>query len=127
MPSDLRQSVKDSRVQTISAVVCKERTQEAQVKPWAKHFYSSKAWKNCREYVRQRDHRLCVDCMQYGYFTPAEEVHHIIELTPDNINDPSITLNPDNLVSLCKECHKKRHGGVKRYKVDEFGRVIASS
>ena len=72
-----------------------------------------------------RDTWLCQDCLRKGKYTPAEEVHHILELTPDNINDPEVTLNPDNLVALCRECHKQRHGAhERRYKVDEFGRVI---
>ena len=71
-----------------------------------------------------RDAWLCQDCLKRGRYTPAEEVHHIRELTPDNINDPEVTLNPGNLVSLCRECHKQRHGAhERRYKVDEFGRV----
>lgn len=37
---------------------------------------------------------------------PAEEVHLKKELTPDNINDISVTVNPDNLISLCGDCHK---------------------
>ena len=37
----------------------------------------------------------------------AQEVHHKIELTPNNISDPTIALNPDNLVSLCHDCHTK--------------------
>ncbi len=37
----------------------------------------------------------------------AEEVHHIVELTPDNINDINVSLNPDNLLSLCHDCHTK--------------------
>lgn len=67
---------------------------------------------------------MCQDCLAEGRYTPAEEVHHIIELTPENINSPSIALNPDNLVSLCRECHRARHTGrVSRYEVDELGRV----
>lgn len=94
------------------------------MKEFAKTFYSSGAWKQCREAVKKRDARLCVDCLKAGRYTPADEVHHIIELTPENINNPAISLNMDNLVSLCKECHARRHGGaVKRYEVDEFGRV----
>lgn len=31
-------------------------------------------------------------------------------LTFDNVNDPSIALNLDNLLLLCKECHNKMHG-----------------
>ena len=62
--------------------------------------------------------------MRKGLVVPAVEVHHITELTPDNINDPSVSLNLDNLVSLCRECHRARHTGrVSRYEVDELGRV----
>lgn len=96
------------------------------MKPYAKGFYKSKAWQSVREFVMSRDARLCQDCLKKGKITTAEEVHHIVEITHDNITDPSITLNPDNLVSLCRECHAARHGArPRRYKVDEFGRVIA--
>lgn len=72
----------------------------------------------------KRDSYLCVDCDAKGKLNFAEEVHHIIELTPENINDPEIALNPDNLVSLCRECHRARHGARKwRYLVDEQGHV----
>lgn len=73
----------------------------------------------------KRDAYLCQDCLKRGMYKPAEEVHHITPLTPENINDESITLNMDNLISLCKDCHAKRHNKKddKRYKVDEWGRV----
>lgn len=76
----------------------------------------------------QRDARLCVDCLKKNRITSAEEVHHIVELTQDNINNPAIALNLDNLVCLCRECHQKRHGEQteKRYTVDELGRVSIS-
>ena len=94
------------------------------MKEWAASFYSGREWKHLREEVQRRDHRLCVDCLKKGLIVPAEEVHHIEELTPENINDESVALNPDNLVCLCRECHKIRHGArKKRYKVDELGRV----
>jgi 5-methylcytosine-specific restriction endonuclease McrA len=94
------------------------------MKDFAKSFYKSKAWQAVREAAMKRDARLCVDCLAEGRYTPAEEVHHIEELTPENIHDPSVTLNMSNLVSLCRECHKKRHGArTHRYEVDEFGRV----
>lgn len=97
------------------------------MKPWAQKFYSSGAWKDCRAYIMARDKMLCQDCLKRGRVTPAEEVHHITPLTPDNITDPAVTLNEKNLISLCKECHKKRHGQEpeeKRYKIDEAGRVV---
>ena len=70
---------------------------------------------------------LCQDCLAKGIYTPAQEVHHIIELTPENINDPSIALNPDNLISLCKSCHSIRHERrvIRRYTIDEDGKVTA--
>lgn len=87
-------------------------------------FYSSTAWKNLRDNVRKRDHYLCQDCLKKGIQTPAEEVHHITPITAENVNDPEITLNEKNLISLCRECHRKRHEKRhRRYKVDEFGRV----
>ena len=98
------------------------------MKPWAERFYKSKAWQRVREQAMQRDARLCVDCLKKNRITPAEEVHHIVELTQDNINNPAIALNLDNLVCLCRECHQARHGEQteKRYTVDELGRVSIS-
>ena len=103
-------------------------------KEFTNNFYGRIAWKEVRDAVMKRDAWLCQDCLKKGMYTPAEEVHHIIWLTPENINDPNITLNPNNLISLCKECHHERHNtgerkqnlGEKRnrrYKVDKFGRV----
>lgn len=93
---------------------------------FAEGFYGRIAWKNIRSQAMKRDAYLCVDCMKKGLYTPAEEVHHIIPLTPQNIDDPSVSLNLDNLVSLCRDCHEARHKPNRsdRYKIDEFGRVI---
>ncbi|MEG1704784.1 MAG: HNH endonuclease [Niameybacter sp.] len=71
---------------------------------FAKKFYRSKAWLKCREAVYKRDFGLCVRCGGAG-----EEVHHMEYITPDNINDPSVTLNPNNLITLCKDCHHREH------------------
>ena len=73
-------------------------------RPFAKSFYKSKEWQAVRSYVLKRDMYLCKKCGE-----PAEEVHHIIHLTPDNITDISISLNPENLDSLCKNCHFDEH------------------
>lgn len=78
-------------------------------KDFAKAFYNSTAWQNTRQWVLHRDGMICRECAKRGLVVPAAEVHHIIHLTAENINDKRITLNPDNLVSLCYECHKKEH------------------
>ena len=95
------------------------------MKDYARKFYKSPAWKRMRAYVIKRDGGLCRECWGQGRLTPAAEVHHIIEITPDNIDDPDVALNPENLISLCRECHKARHGiRTGRYTFDELGRVI---
>ena len=92
-------------------------------KEWAKAFYASKAWQDCRRQVLRRDLYTCAYC--YGR---AQEVHHKIELTPSNINDPMIALNPDNLISLCHPCHTKITQGygdvADGYVFDENGNVV---
>ena len=71
-------------------------------KAWAAPFYNSRAWRRCRKAYAESVFLLCEECGQ-----PGEEVHHKIELTPENISDPSITLNWDNLQLLCHSCHDK--------------------
>lgn len=94
-------------------------------KEFAKQFYSSQQWKMTRLLVLRRDLYTCQQCLA----NRASEVHHIIELTPDNINDMNISLNPDNLLSLCHDCHTKITQGntgdvADGYVFDEDGNVI---
>ena len=112
-------------------------------KAYARKFYSSKAWQDCRnEYAKRRNH-LCEDCLRRGIYRPGEIVHHKIELDPVNIEKPEIALNFENLELLCRECHARRHeqsGGrwkevnqrrktkreaSMRYKIGENGEVLA--
>lgn len=74
------------------------------MKPWAEHFYKSKAWRDCRDAFFIYKHGICERCGGHG-----EIVHHKEYLTPTNINDPNITLNWDNLELLCQDCHNKEH------------------
>lgn len=84
-------------------------------KAWAKKFYRSDAWLSCRNgYIQERvriDAGMCEVCKeQLGYI-----VHHKITLTPQNIKNPEVSLNWDNLSYECKDCHDKHDGhGVKR-------------
>lgn len=75
-------------------------------KEWAKELYNSNLWKDARLAALKRDRYIC---QTPGCYRPAEEVHHIIKLTKQNIGDPMISLNQDNLTSLCGDCHKARH------------------
>ncbi|MBQ9489696.1 MAG: hypothetical protein IJU80_07180 [Lachnospiraceae bacterium] len=72
---------------------------------WAAAFYKSKKWQKCRRtYLEKRimtDGGLCEECKD----KPGYIVHHKIILTPENICDPLVSLNEDNLEFVCKECH----------------------
>lgn len=78
------------------------------MKPWAKPFYNSKAWKLCREsYIANVLGGLCERCdKQLGHI-----VHHKKYLTPENINNPEISLNHGNLEYVCQDCHNGEHHG----------------
>ena len=92
-------------------------------KAFSDRFYHSKQWKRARRLALRRDYYTCADCDGR-----ANEVHHIIELTPENINDINITLNLNNLMSLCHDCHKKRtkkcNDVADGYMFDDNGHVI---
>ena len=96
-------------------------------KEFSNSFYKTKLWQDCRNsYAKQRGY-LCELCLSQGMITPGEIVHHKIELTPENINDPNITLSFSNLQLLCREHHAMMHKKStknNRYLVDEQGRVV---
>lgn len=76
-------------------------------KEFAKTFYNSTAWKKCRaSYIAHRisiDGGLCETCHE----APGYIVHHKCWITPNNINNPEVTLNHDNLKYDCQICHNK--------------------
>ena len=100
---------------------------DSMARPFAKAFYKSAEWQRCREAYAQSVHYLCEDCLKRGIYRPGVIVHHIEELTPFNIHRPEVTLNFDNLIALCKECHKARHNECnrgRRYMFGENGEII---
>ena len=90
---------------------------------WARKFYSSNAWRDCRDSYAASVGGLCERCLENGRISPGEVVHHKTPLSATNINDPTISLNWDNLMLVCTRCHAEIHSG-KRWTVDEFGRII---
>ena len=80
------------------------------MKAFAKQFYRSKGWRSCRAaYIAQRlltDGGLCEECReQQGYI-----VHHLVQLTPENICNPAVALNHSLLAYVCKDCHDQYEG-----------------
>ena len=75
-------------------------------KAFSKKLYNSKAWKECRVAYIASVFGLCERCQEVGYI-----LHHKTWLTINNINDPDITLNHNNLYYTCKACHEIQHRG----------------
>lgn len=76
-------------------------------KDYAQAFYKSAAWKKCRTSYITSVYGMCERCERPGHI-----VHHKTYITPDNITDPDITLNHDNLEYLCQDCHNREHHSV---------------
>lgn len=102
-------------------------------KEWARKFYKSKEWRECREAYIQHVNGLCETCLENDEVKPGKILHHIEPLTPENIDDPEVTLNWDNLKFECKECHDKHPGhGINNevevtregLKFNEFGELV---
>lgn len=92
---------------------------------WAEEFYKSRAWKQCREAYAKKQGGICELCWQEGRAEPGEIVHHLVVLSPSNVNDPEITLSEKNLQLLCREHHAAVHRHKPaRYRLDDMGRVI---
>ena len=71
-----------------------------------REFYNSDSWRKLRLEALNRDHHECVWCRDEGRVTRTLlEVDHIKELE----YYPEYALDLDNLRTLCKECHNKRH------------------
>lgn len=89
-------------------------------RPFARSFYKSAAWQRTqRAYMDMPVNtdagivppRMCERCFSLGRLTPAKVVHHKVHITPANVSDPSVTLNPDNLMRVCQDCHAILHSG----------------
>ena len=63
-------------------------------------FYASPDWIRLRKYKLTKD-PLCQRCFPET-LVPATEVHHKTDIK----DDPSLSLDINNLESLCSDCHK---------------------
>lgn len=72
-------------------------------------FYKSSQWQQLRRKALERDHYECLWCKEQGKVTTATddvlEVDHILTLE----EHPEHRLELDNLRTLCRTCHNKRH------------------
>ena len=86
-------------------------------------FYTTWAWRRCRDSYLASKGRLCENCLKRGLVVPADHVHHKTPITPENLKNPEITLNHANLMALCERCHQEQHR-TRRWRCDPLtGRV----
>ncbi|BAP85517.1 gp65 protein [Paucilactobacillus hokkaidonensis JCM 18461] len=79
-------------------------------------FYNSVEWRGMHDYVLHRDNYECQWCKEQGRVTRLGDVDRHgrpIVLEVDHIKElehyPDLAMDPDNLRTLCKDCHNKRH------------------
>lgn len=89
-------------------------------------FYVSKRWRLVRAQAIERatnERGFVVDEITGQEIFRKNDiiVHHVIELTEDNVNDISISLNLENLKVVSFKTHNELHG---RYKANAPKRVI---
>lgn len=74
-----------------------------------RNFYNSQVWRLKREEIKHRDNYECQWCKEEGGVKTDKhmvlEVDHIKELE----THPELALEDDNLRTLCRDCHNKRH------------------
>ena len=77
---------------------------------WAARLYNSKAWRDLRRRLIIEAQYKCTICGANHLLDPHHLIgHHQCVLTPNNVNDPAISLNPDNVEIICKQCHDQMH------------------
>ena len=85
---------------------------------FSKPFYRTAAWQTARGIALRRDLFTCQMCG-----ARAEEVHHIHEMTPTNMDDDNVTLDTENLISLCRDCHFKVHKQARSLRTTESNKL----
>ena len=70
--------------------------------------YNSTAWRKLRTYHIKTE-PLCQMCLAKGVVKPADHVHHKLSPFRNGEVDWTLMLDPENLVSICAECHALEH------------------
>lgn len=77
-------------------------------------FYRQARWINLRkillqERLNEEGMLICDHCGKPILHNYDAILHHKTELTPQNINDPNIAYNPENLAFVHAKCHNEIH------------------
>lgn len=90
------------------------------MKDFAAKFYTGRDWRRVSQAYMHSKFYICEICGR-----AAKICHHRTWLTPDNIGDINISLNPDNLQCLCQDCHNKIHSCVSDNIFSDDGDLLA--
>jgi hypothetical protein len=74
-----------------------------------KSFYASEKWQKFRRLIISERGLKCEHCKELVLKSGDLTIHHIEELTPENVHDINISLNPANVMVVHHECHNKIH------------------
>lgn len=89
--------------------------------PELQRFYGSKRWQDLRKVLITQRLGRCDRCgKDFSDDTSQLVAHHKEHLTNDNLKDPAVAVNPDNIEILCPRCHAYYHpykGYIKRKQV----------
>lgn len=87
----------------------------AKIHPLVKKFYNDPRWIAFRmliitERAKRDGGPTCEHCGKRVAHSRELTVHHVIEITPENVHDAMITLNPDNVIVVHHHpCHNQIH------------------
>lgn len=88
-------------------------------------FYNTKRWQKLRLFILDRDGGMCVHCHAKG-----DTAHHIHFVDDTNYNDPLIIWDPNNIETVCRDCHAAIHSKTGSsatadgYRFDDEGNLI---
>lgn len=79
-------------------------------KEWAISFYTGREWRTFRKALIMERGAKCERCHKDFTLEPYKLIaHHKEELTPSNIVNPLISLNPKLIEIVCLDCHNEEH------------------
>lgn len=85
-----------------------DKSKSKRVSPSYNHLIKSSRWTRLSRRVR-KEKPMCEICLKnkklgkQDFVNPSEEVHHIKKVR----DRPDLEFDRDNLMALCKKCHKK--------------------
>lgn len=72
-------------------------------------FYCLKVWRDLSYNLKIMAGGKCARCGEIYENFSLLIGHHKTELTEDNVDDPTIALNPELIEVICHNCHNKEH------------------